>query len=313
MENTRIYDRAPIKDVRVKDPQIGTRTPQILMDRKDGEYLRGDILDANATSKKIKKVQDSIEKFGSIEGVTELKIGDSDEVKAFNMGKLKEVSIQDSFLVDINYGFGTGSWNANDGGKAFITTATGIHVEYTIGKDGTVTKGQEVDVLSINNDLFEIVTQLPDKAKAKKGHIYCVKDTTSKDAENRYTEFALIDDKSTGAYEWEIIGQFHADPDLSGYAKLSGANFTGNVSVKGSSLLVLNTLTVNGEIAPFKVGSSGSITTTDPLKQSANKVYATNGSLANIGSPESFVFTLEDGTKVTKSIRVMSTTSEAGA
>ena len=48
MKNTRIYDRVPVKDVRVKDPQIGTRTPQILISRKGGEYLRGDVLDANA-------------------------------------------------------------------------------------------------------------------------------------------------------------------------------------------------------------------------------------------------------------------------
>ena len=50
MKNTRIYDRVPVKDVRVKDPQIGTRTPQILISRKGGEYLRGDVLDANATT-----------------------------------------------------------------------------------------------------------------------------------------------------------------------------------------------------------------------------------------------------------------------
>lgn len=56
MQDTRIYDRAPIKDVRVKDPQIGTRTPQLLMSRKDGEYLRGDVLDANATIELTKSI-----------------------------------------------------------------------------------------------------------------------------------------------------------------------------------------------------------------------------------------------------------------
>lgn len=56
MKNTRIYDRVPVKDVRVKDPQIGTRTPQILISRKDGEYLRGDVLDANATIELAKSI-----------------------------------------------------------------------------------------------------------------------------------------------------------------------------------------------------------------------------------------------------------------
>lgn len=56
MKNTRIYDRVPVKDVRVKDPQIGTRTPQILISRKSGEYLRGDVLDANATTELAKSI-----------------------------------------------------------------------------------------------------------------------------------------------------------------------------------------------------------------------------------------------------------------
>lgn len=36
--------------------------------------------------------------------------------------------------------------------------------------------------------------------------------------------------------------------------------------------------------------------------------YSTNGELANIGYKEDFTFTLEDGSKVTKSIRVLNTT-----
>lgn len=47
--------------------------------------------------------------------------------------------------------------------------------------------------------------------------------------------------------------------------------------------------------------------------QSNHVVFATNGSIANIGTEESFVFTLEDGSTITKSIRVISTTSQAGA
>ena len=46
---------------------------------------------------------------------------------------------------------------------------------------------------------------------------------------------------------------------------------------------------------------------------STNLAYITNGSTADIGKEESFVFTLEDGSTVTKSIRVISTTSQAGA
>lgn len=57
MINTRIYDRAPLKDVRVKEPQVGrVRTPQILMSRTNQGYQKGDILDANATAILIKNL-----------------------------------------------------------------------------------------------------------------------------------------------------------------------------------------------------------------------------------------------------------------
>lgn len=43
----------------------------------------------------------------------------------------------------------------------------------------------------------------------------------------------------------------------------------------------------------------------------ANKTIAvgTQGTFLNVGSEESFIFTLEDGSTVTKSIRVISTTT----
>ena len=43
-------DRAPIKDLRVKSPSYGVRTPQLLMSREAGLFEKGDILDANTTT-----------------------------------------------------------------------------------------------------------------------------------------------------------------------------------------------------------------------------------------------------------------------
>lgn len=48
MKDTRNFDRAPLKDIRVKDNQVGIRTPQILISRNKGDYMKGDVLDANA-------------------------------------------------------------------------------------------------------------------------------------------------------------------------------------------------------------------------------------------------------------------------
>ena len=78
---------------------------------------------------------------------------------------------------------------------------------------------------NISTDLFIIVSELPTE-DIKEGKIYCIKDTSSTAQDNGYIEYAYINNK------WEKIGEFQAEPDLSGYAKLSGAKFTGNVNVR---------------------------------------------------------------------------------
>lgn len=291
-----------------------------------------------------KEIGDILNQLGSSGGITELQFGDTPEILNKNLTKLKKVSKEDSFLVDIDYGFGTGSWNANAGGKAFITTATGVHVNYTISKDGKLTKGLEIDTSKLNSDLFVIVSELPEASKADRSKIYCVKNTaksvqaleakkaitlenkdnkevtvqsndtnistqaeTAPDTLNRYIEYIVIQEDD-GIYDWEKVGEFKADPDLSDYAKLSGTTFNGFVNFN-------NAIRINKYIENAIVGSPYSkfLLAYGTNNQSITKTFATDGSLADIGSPEDFIFTLEDGTKVTKSIRVMSTTSEAGA
>lgn len=97
--------------------------------------------------------------------------------------------------------------------------------------------------------LFEVVNTLPNIDDAQSGKIYCIKDVSSTDTKNKYTEWVKIQD-TDGAYKFEKVGEFNTAPDLSGYVKLT-----------------------------------------------------------EIGLEESFIFTLEDGSKVTKSIRVVSTTN----
>ena len=148
--------------------------------------------------------------------------------------------------------------------------------------------------------LFEIVNTLPNINDAQLGKIYCVKDTSSTDTENKYIEWVKlknIDD----TYKFEKVGEFNAAPDLSGYAKLSGCKFTGDVcfgnldATRGRCLI------------------SGIRTLTAEKIESDHHVFAVNNTHLDVGTQESFVFTLEDGSTVTKSIRVISTTSQAGA
>ena len=66
----------------------------------------------------------------------DLQIGNSDEVKQYNIERLQI----GPFFTNIDYGFGVGTWNPTDGGIAHIVTAYGNTVYYNISKEGIVTK-----------------------------------------------------------------------------------------------------------------------------------------------------------------------------
>lgn len=251
-----------------------------------------------------KEVGGILSSLGSTLGAVALEIGNDEGVKARNLAKLKTVTSHDSFFADINYGFGTASWNDGVGGVAFIITAGGTAKPYTIGADGSVGGGVDINLKDPNTDVFIVLgdnEELPTNESEIKGKIYCKKNTSSTATDNQYNEYIYV--KSTK--KWEKVGEFKAEPNLSGYAKLSGANFTGNITLDRSR---------NASIfASFLVGSF--IGQYDnkylytPAINKPNIVYATNGGLIDIGSKESFTFTLEDGSTVTKSIRVVSATT----
>ena len=144
-------------------------------------------------------------------------------------------------------------------------------------------------------DLFIVVSELPTE-DIKEGKIYCIRDTSSTAQDNGYIEYAYINNK------WEKVGEFKAEPDLSGYAKLSGAVFTGDIHLNSNWFPY-------GYVMPSNNNKYFWAKVNDP-----KKAYVSNGDLADIGTEELFIFTLEDGSTVTKSIRVISTTtSQAGA
>lgn len=76
-----------------------------------------------------------------LEAYTHLEIGDSTEVKSFNLEQLQT----GTQLVSIDYGYGAATWNSTSGGIANITTANGHIVTYLIAADGTVTKTDEIE------------------------------------------------------------------------------------------------------------------------------------------------------------------------
>lgn len=121
---------------------------------------------------------------------------------------------------------------------------------------------------------------------------------------NKYTEYAYIK-QTDGQYAWEKMGEFKAQPNLSNYARLNGYNVFSNDNYFNGLLAIA------GEFMTDTIQSQNSIylRAYDKNDQSSTKTYVTNGELADIGTKENLVFTLEDGSTVTKSIRVLSTTT----
>lgn len=157
------------------------------------------------------------------------------------------------------------------------------------------------DISTLNSKftgLFEVVTVLPDINDAQLGKIYCIKDTSSSEDDNKYIEWVKIK-TADDTYKFEKVGEFKAEPDLSGYAKLSGADFNGVISCKGFSCWRM----VKDSSTKYYLRSN------DPSDIKENNCYSTTGALTDVGTQESFIFTLEDGSTVTKKIRVLSSTT----
>ena len=251
-----------------------------------------------------KEVGGILSSLGSTLGAVALEIGYDEGVKARNLAKLKTVTSHDSFFADINYGFGTASWNDGVGGVAFIITAGGTAKPYTIGADGSVGGGIDINLKDPNTEVFIILAdneELPTDESKIKGKIYCKKNTSSTAGDNQYNEYIYV--KSTK--KWEKVGEFQAEPNLSNYAKLSGATFTGKCYIP----YLINTHSINIAAIDNADGKSTYLKVLRDKDKGINKVYITSGTLTDVGTPEDLVFTLEDGSTVTKSIRVISTTT----
>lgn len=161
------------------------------------------------------------------------------------------------------------------------------------------------DISTLNSKftgLFEVVEVLPDINDAQSGKIYCIKDTSSSEDDNKYIEWVKIK-TADNTYKFEKVGEFSAEPDLSGYAKIQDAVFKG--ITKCDNIITYSCAFARIDRYANKIYIKSNV----PADTSATKTYTTNGELAEIGTEEPFIFTLEDGSTVTKSIRVVNTTN----
>lgn len=187
------------------------------------------------------------------------------------------------------------------------TSVESINEQITNDQKNIAKNTNDISILNSKfTGLFEVVTELPDINEAQLGKIYCIKDTSSSEDDNKYIEWVKIR-TADDTYKFEKVGEFKAEPDLSGYAKLSGADFQGRVRIYNNLEIKDNIFVkgINVEIIRKYLNRYLRIAE----NPSPTKTYTTDGGLAEIGPEESFVFTLEDGSKVTKSIRVVSTTN----
>lgn len=118
----------------------------------------------DSLDKEIGEVKKDLSIFDSKQGIVELEIGDSDEIKVNNLKKLQSIQTNDHiFFTDINYGYGTASWFPATGGTAFIITSEGHAVKYLISIEGVVSKDKEFTLKDFSTELNNKV----DKVKGK--------------------------------------------------------------------------------------------------------------------------------------------------
>lgn len=146
-----------------------------------------------------------------LEEYTHLEIGDSAEIKAFNIEQLHT----GTQLVSIDYGYGVATWNSNDGGVANINTANGHVVIYNIAADGTVTKVKEGEnailpeggstgqYLKKGADGNLIFDDLPKAAQDKLGVVKIGSGINVADDGTISADFNFLDQISYGI-EWDI-------------------------------------------------------------------------------------------------------------
>lgn len=118
----------------------------------------------DSLDKEMGQVKKDLMVFGSEQGVVELEIGDSDEIKANNLKKLQSIQTNDhTFFTDINYGYGTASWLPATGGTALIITSEGHVVKYLISIEGVVSKDEKFTLKDFSTELNNKVDKVEGK------------------------------------------------------------------------------------------------------------------------------------------------------
>lgn len=125
--------------------------------------------------------------------------------------------------------------------------------------DGLKTLVKTIDSKFVRKDgidttFAEVVTSLPTDVTKIKKHLYLVKNASSTESQNAYSEYIYIgeigSDKTYDSSKWEKLGEFKASIDLSGYA--TKAQAVGTIDkVVGANNVQLTGTYVDGSPASF--------------------------------------------------------------
>lgn len=117
----------------------------------------------------------------------------------------------------------------------------------------------------IDTTFAEVVTSLPTDVTKIKKHLYLVKNASSTESQNAYSEYIYIGEIGTGktydASKWEKLGEFKASIDLSDYSHKSETikSINQNVNTSGIDKSVYLTITkANGNATDINISAASS-------------------------------------------------------
>lgn len=136
--------------------------------------------------------------------------------------------------------------------------------------DGLKTFAKTIDAKFVRKDgidttFAEVVTSLPTDVTKIKKHLYLVKNASSTESQNSYSEYIYIGEIGTGktydASKWEKLGEFKASIDLSDYSHKSETikSINQNVNTSGIDKNVYLTITkANGNATDINISAASS-------------------------------------------------------
>lgn len=169
--------------------------------------------------------------------------------------------------------------------------------------EGLKTFAKTIDAKFVRKDgidttFAEVVTSLPTDVTKIKKHLYLVKNASSTESQNSYSEYIYIGEIGTGktydASKWEKLGEFKATIDLSEYATKEEA-ITSIATDQDDVRVSIDYVNANGDsryeyINPASASQSGVMTVANfnklqGIAEGANKTIVDNALLESSTNP----------------------------